>query len=125
MSKPRPGPSLYTRLGGYDIIAAFVDNWLALVALDARLGGSFTAMSADTRRRARQRIVDLIAERAGGPVISCRRSMRGVHAELGISRAGSLELMRHARTTLDGLAVPHDARDDLLALIAGREEDRS
>ncbi len=38
-------PQLYTRLGGYDVIAAFVDSWLRLLVLDRHLGGYFKGMS--------------------------------------------------------------------------------
>jgi hemoglobin len=62
-ASPVAEQSLYTRL------AAFVDNWLALMVLDPQLAGYFKGMSLDTKRRARQLIVDFVAERAGGPAI--------------------------------------------------------
>src|SRR5215475_10546837 len=115
--------SLYTRLGSYDIIAAFVDNWLALVVPDAQLAGYFKGMSADTKRKARQLIVDFIAERAGGPVIYTGRSMKVLHEGLGISKGEYEALMRHAATVLDRLGVPADASQGLLALLSSLEAD--
>ena len=115
--------SLYTRLGGYDVIAAFVDNWLALVVPDAQLSGYFKGMSADTRRKARQLIVDFIAERAGGPVNYTGRSMKTLHEGLGISASEYAVLMRHAGTVLDRLGVAPDARHSLLAFLESLEGD--
>lgn len=115
--------SLYTRLGGYDVIAAFVDNWLALVVPDAQLSPYFKGMSADTKRKARQLIVDFIAERAGGPVNYTGRSMKVLHEGLGISTSDYVVLMGHAATVLDRLGVAPDARDGLLAFLKSLEAD--
>ena len=115
--------SLYTRLGGYDVIAAFVDNWLALVVPDPQLGAYFKGMSLDTKRKARQLIVDFIAERVGGPVIYTGRSMKVLHEGLGISRDDYAVLMRHAEATLNALGMARDAQDGLLALLASLEGD--
>lgn len=115
--------SLYTRLGGYDVIAAFVDNWLALVVPDPHLAPYFRGMSADTKRKARQLIVDFIAEHAGGPVIYTGRSMKVLHEGLGISAVEYGHLMRHAETVLERLGVARDAREGLLSFLAGLEAD--
>lgn len=115
--------SLYTRLGGYDVIAAFVDNWLALVVPDRQLGRYFQGMSVDTRRKARQLIVDFIAERAGGPVIYTAQSTKILPEGLRSSRSDYVLLMRHAHTALDRLGVARDARDGLLSLLARLEDD--
>jgi hemoglobin len=115
--------SLYTRLGGYDVIAAFVDNWLALVVPDVQLSGYFKGMSTDTKRKARQLIVDFIAERAGGPVNYTGRSMKVLHEGLGISTSDYAVLMQHAETAIDRLGVPPDARAGLLAFLEGLEGD--
>src|SRR5262245_19273535 len=118
-----PQQSLYTRLGGYDVIAAFVDNWLAAVVPDPQLGPYFKGMSVDTKRKARQLIVDFIAERAGGPVIYTGRSMKTLHEGLGISKSDDAVLMRHAERTLDRLGVARDARDGMLAFLARLEDE--
>ena len=59
-------PTLYQRLGGYDVIAAFTDQWLGYVLGDPLLSPYFRGMSNDTKGRARQLIVDFIAAAAGG-----------------------------------------------------------
>ena len=117
----RPGAtaqSLYTRLGGYDVIAAFVDNWLALMAPDARLGRRIRTMSVDDRQAARQRLVDFIAERAGGPVVYTGPPIAHLRRRLGVALNDPAAL-RRADAALVPLGVPADARDGLLGFIAG------
>jgi hemoglobin len=62
--------SLYTRLGGYDAIAAVVDDLLPRLRSDALLSRFWTSpRSVDTLNRERQLAVDFIAAAAGGPTI--------------------------------------------------------
>jgi len=59
--------SLYHRLGGYDVIAAFVDSLLEMLRQDPRFSRFGIGLSLDSHRRARQLNVDLICHLAGGP----------------------------------------------------------
>jgi hemoglobin len=115
--------SLYQRLGGYDVVAAFTDSWLGLVLGDPTLAPYFRGMSNDTKRKARQLIVDFIAASSGGPTIYTGRDMKTLHEGLGISRGEYATLMAHAATTLDTLGVETQAKDDLLRWMAGLEDD--
>ena len=110
--------SLYTRLGGYDVIAAFVDNWLALMAPDARLGRRVRTMSIEDRQAARQLLVAFIAERAGGPVVYTGPPIAQVCQRLGVALKDPAAL-RRADAALVPLGVAADAREGLLAFIAG------
>ena len=66
--------SLYTRLGGYDAIAAVVDDLLNRLRSDSLLARYWTSpRSADTHNRERQLAVDFVAASAGG-------RLRCVHA---------------------------------------------
>jgi hemoglobin len=116
-------PTLYQRLGGYDVIAAFTDQWLGLVLGDPALGPYFRGMSNDTKGKARQLIVDFIAASTGGPTIYTGRDMKLLHEGLGISRGEYATLMRHAATTLDALGVETEAKDEMLSWMAGLEDD--
>ena len=115
--------SLNQRLGGYDVIAAFTDQWLGRVLGDPLLAPYFRGMSNDTKARARQLIVDFIAAATGGPTIYAGRDMKTLHEGLGISRGEYATLMRHAATTLDGLGVGGREKDELLAWLASLEGD--
>jgi len=60
--------SLYTRLGGYDAIAAVIDDLLPRLHSDPLLARFWTSpRSADTYNRERQLAVDFVAAAAGGP----------------------------------------------------------
>ena len=62
--------SLYTRLGGYDAIAAVVDDLLPRLRGDELLSRFWTSpRSLDTHNRERQLAVDFIAAAAGGPTL--------------------------------------------------------
>jgi len=116
-------PTLYQRLGGYDVIAAFTDQWLGYVLGDPLLSPYFRGMSNDTKGRARQLIVDFIAAAAGGPTIYTGRDMKTLHEGLGISREEYDALLQHAKTTLDAVGVGGGEKDELLTWMAGLEGD--
>jgi hemoglobin len=115
--------SLYQRLGGYDVIAAFTDQWLGRVLADPALAPYFRGMSNDTKGRARQLIVDFIAASTGGPTIYTGRDMKTLHEGLGISRGEYAALLQHAASTLDGLGVGRGEKDEVLAWLASLEDD--
>jgi hemoglobin len=115
--------SLYHRLGGYDTIAAFTDHWLGLVLGDPKLAVYFKGMSNDTKRKARQLIVDFIVASTGGPALYTGRDMKTLHEGLGISAAEYEALVDHAAATLDALGTPARERADLLAWFAGLADD--
>lgn len=116
-------PSLYTRLGGYDVIAAFVDSWLRLLVLDRHLGGYFKGMSTDTQRKVRQLTVDFIAAHAGGPVLYTGRSMKVAHEGLRISEKDYDVLIHHAATALDKVGVPDREKAEMLSFLSGFKTD--
>ena len=116
-------PTLYQRLGGYDVIAAFTDQWLGLVLADPLLSPYFRGMSNDTKARARQLIVDFIAASTGGPTIYTGRDMKTLHTGLGISREEYEALLQHAATTLDAVGVGDREKDDILAWMTSLEGD--
>ena len=62
------GSSLYTRLGGYDAIAAVVDDLQVRLEADPLLGRYWSARrSLETDRRVRQLTIDYISAAARGP----------------------------------------------------------
>ena len=115
--------SLYQRLGGYDVIAAFTDQWLGLVLGDPLLAPYFRGMSNDTKGRARQLIVDFIAASTGGPTIYTGRDMKTLHEGLGISRAEYEALLQHATTTLEAVGVGAREKDEVLRWMTSLDAD--
>ena len=115
--------TLYQRLGGYDVIAAFTDSWLGRVLGAPLLSPYFRGMSNDTKGRARQLIVDFIAASTGGPTIYTGRDMKTLHDGLGISWEEYDALLQHAAATLDAIRVGAPAKDEVLRWMAGLEGD--
>jgi hemoglobin len=114
--------SLYTRLGGYDGIAAVVDSLLGRMHGDPQLGRFWSSpRSVDTNRRERQLAVDFIAAAAGGPTFYLGRDMKTSHAGMGITQSDYQAFVRHTVDTLDGFKVPEREKAEVLAFLATLE----
>jgi hemoglobin len=83
----RGADTLYTRLGGYDAIAGFVDTAFPRVAMHSQLSHLFRGHSIESQRRQRQLIVDALCQAAGGPCFYTGRDMKAVHVGLGVTDA--------------------------------------
>jgi hemoglobin len=122
MENPTP-ESLYQRLGGYDAIAAATDELLARLQADPQLRDYWKGASNNNQRKARQLIVDFMAEAAGGPAYYTGRDMKLSHEGMHIDESDWEAFMRHAVATLDHFAVPPQEKDEVLAFFAGLRED--
>lgn len=118
-----PRPSLYLRLGGYDALAAFVDDLLLRATSDAQIGVYWKGTSRDSLRRARQFALDFLCASMGGPAIYLGREMKTLHEGMGISDADWEVLMRHARETLDDLGVAEPERKEVVSFLEGLKAD--
>jgi hemoglobin len=76
--------TLYNKLGGYDAIAAVVDDLMMKMATDQRLAKYFVGHSEDSKKRIRQLQVDMISQATGGPSFYLGRDMRTIHKGLNI-----------------------------------------
>lgn len=63
-----PEKSLYQRVGGYDAIAAVVDDFVGRLVGDKQFARFFAGHSTDSLKRIRQHIVDQFCAAAGGPL---------------------------------------------------------
>jgi hemoglobin len=115
--------SRYKRLGGYDAIAAAVDDLLQRLHSDPQLGGYWKGTSSDSHRRDRQLIVDFVVEAAGGPTFYGGRDMKTSHVGLGINESDWEVFMRHAAATLDTFGVPAKEKDEVLAFLTSLKGD--
>ena len=115
--------SLYTRLGGYDAIAAVTDELLARLRNDPQLGVFWKGHSENSLRRDRQLVVNYLCAAAGGPVFYTGRDMKTSHKGLGVSVSDWEVFMRHASAVLEKFAVPVPERDEVLAFLTGLQGD--
>ena len=115
--------SLYQRLGGYDVIAAVIDDLFALMRADCRFERFGTGRGLDSRRRAQQLTVELICSASGGPCYYIGRDMRTAHAGLRITESewdASLELTRKA---LENKSIEPQEQSEFLALFEHFKKD--
>ena len=116
--------SLYSRLGGYDAIAAVVDDFLPRLRSDPRLQRFWTSpRSIDTNNRERQLLVDFLSASAGGPTFYLGRDMKTSHKGMGIDQADYTAAKKHLMATLEKFNVPERERDDVMTFISSIEND--
>ena len=108
-------PSLYQRLGGYDVIAAIVDGVLTRMRDDPKFA-RFATRSADSRNRARQLLVDQICSLAGGPCVYIGRDMKTSHTGLGITEDEWEASLRHTRDALEKHRIAEPEQRDFVSL---------
>ena len=109
-------PSLYRRLGGYDVIAAIIDDMFALLRADPAFARFGSGRSTDSHLRARQLLIDQMCELTGGPCHYIGRDMLTSHAGLAISDAEWDANMKHADAALIKNGVAETERAEFLAL---------
>ena len=109
--------TLYARLGGYDAIAAVVDDFVGRLVADKRLNKFFVGHSEDSLHKIRQHVVDQICSAAGGPCLYTGRDMRTSHHGLGITNEDWDASVKHLVETLDKFKVPKAEQDELLAVV--------
>ncbi len=115
--------SLYERLGGYNAVAAVVDDFVDRLVTDKQFERFFVGHSVDSKRRIRQHIVDQFCAAAGGPCLYTGRTMKDSHAGLGISEAEWDAAARHLVASLDKLKVPEPEKKELLAFVSSVKAD--
>ena len=113
------GKTLYARLGGYDAIAAIVDDFLQATAAEPTMARFGSSMNLDSRRRNRQLTLDFICAATGGPTFYLGKNMKTSHAGLGITRSDYQLAMDHVRKALVKFKVPERESKELIALIDG------
>lgn len=107
--------TLYQRLGGYDAIAAFVDDFMIRFDGDSALAPYLGGINAKAGARIRQHFVDFICAEAEGPCLYTGQDMTAAHAGLRIPGGHFDAVMTHMRAALVKTGAPAMARDELLA----------
>ncbi len=115
--------SLYERLGGYNAIAAVVDDFMGRLVADKQVGRFFIGHSTDSKKRMRQLTLDMICEATGGPCIYTGRTMRTTHTGLNITESDWQVSVKLLTATLDKFKVPQKEKDDVFAAVSGLKSD--
>jgi len=115
--------SLYKRLGGYDAIAAVVDDFIMRLVNDKQFARFFGGASTDSKKRLRQLIVEQLCEATGGPCFYTGRSMKASHGGLGITEAEWQAAAKHLAATLDKFKVPQQEKEEVLTIVTSLKKD--
>lgn len=120
---PSGGETLYHRLGGYDRIAAIIDDFLELQRQDPRFARFGAGRSLDSKQRARQLLVDQLCALAGGPCFYIGRDMKSSHAGLGITETEWQAELEHTVTALKRNCIREAEQGEFLSLFSRYRND--
>ena len=115
--------SLYVRLGGYDAIAAVVDDFIGRLVADKRFSKFFVGHSEDSLKKIRMHVIDQLCAAAGGPCLYIGRDMKTSHHGLGITSDDWDASAKHLVESLDKFKVPQAEKDELLAFVSTLKKD--
>ena len=114
---------LYARLGGYDAIAAVVDNLLARLTTDPQLRRFWQNRGEDGLRREKQLLIDFLCAATGGSLLYTGRDMNTSHKGMGISESDWRIFIGHLEATLNSFKVPSSEQAAVLAFVGGTKGD--
>lgn len=123
MSETTRQATLYTRLGGYDAIAAVADDLLRRLMADGQLGRFWRDRALDSVRREKQLLIEFLCASAGGPAYYLGRDMVTAHRGMGISESDWSVFVGHLKATLSRFEVPQRERDEVLAFVDSLKKD--
>lgn len=109
--------TLYTRLGGYDAIAAVAANLIPRLMQDEQLGRFWQHRGHDGLERERQLLVDFLCNASGGPMYYTGRGMLVTHRGMGINEADWQRFRAHLKATLAHFQLPPQETDDVVSFI--------
>jgi hemoglobin len=112
------GKTLYARLGGYDAIAAIVDEFLQTLASDPQMARFAAGMNLERRKRNRQLTLDFLSAATGGPTLYLGQDMKTAHAGLEISTSEWRIAMEHVQRALTKFKVPEKESKELMAVFS-------
>lgn len=115
--------SLYERVGGYNALAAVVDDFIGSLVADKQFEKFFTGHSIDSKKRIRQHILDQFCAATGGPCVYTGRDMKTTHAGLGITEADWDAAAKHLAASLDKFKVPAKEKGEVLAFVTSLKKD--
>ena len=109
--------TLYQRLGGYDAIAAVVDDLLPRLTSDEQLGRFWAHRGEDGLQREKQLLIDFLCHASGGPLYYTGRDMATSHRGMRISGSDWDRFISHAQQCLSSFELGESEKNDVLAFI--------
>ncbi len=115
--KEKPGKTLYQRMGGYDVLAGIVDDFLVQLRGDPAFNRFGGGRSEASLKRTRQIIVDQFCAMTGGPCVYIGRDMKSAHQGLKITRAEWDASIKMLEISLDRFKVGGKDKQEFVAMI--------
>jgi hemoglobin len=123
MSSSASKESLYSRLGGYDAIAAVANDLLPRLRSDPQLGRFWNNRAEDSIMREKQLLIDFLCANSGGPMYYRGRDMQLSHRGMGVSESDWNVFLGHAAGTLAKFKVPEAEQRDVVAFVQSLKTD--
>ncbi len=117
---PSAGPTLYQRLGGRDVIDAFVATFVANVGRDSRIQLRFLFTDLDSLRG---HLSAQICEAAGGPCKYTGRPMKPGHAGMHVQNAEFDAMAEDLLAALKAHGIGAAEQQELLAAVGSMRPD--
>lgn len=111
--------TLYTRLGGYDAIAAVASDLVSRLQSDPQLGRFWQHRGTDGIRRELQLLIDFLCAATGGPLLYTGRDMLTTHRGMRISESDWNIFLGHAAKTLEKFQVHATEQGEVVAFVLG------
>ena len=115
--------SLYERVGGYNALAAVVDDFIGRLVADKQFEKFFIGHSIDSKKHIRQHILDQFCAATGGPCVYTGRDMKTTHGGLGITEADWDAAAKHLAASLDKFKVAEKEKGEILAFVTTLKKD--
>lgn len=115
--------SLYSRLGGYEVIAAFIHDLMPRLRTDPVLAVYWKGISDDSAQKGDQLAINFICAALDGPVYYSGRDMKTAHKGMGITEAEWEDFLSHVAAALDSVGVAAREKAELLEITAGLKWD--
>jgi truncated hemoglobin YjbI len=110
--------SLYTRLGGHDVIVAVTDDFVDGALADPQLGRFFPDVNAQSGlQELKTRVAGLLCEISGGPCVYKGRDMKTAHKGLSINEADWKIAIELFTAALAEHNVPIQTRTEFVQII--------
>jgi hemoglobin len=115
--------TLYERLGGFDRIAAIMDDFGGRLAGTDQFKRFFVGHSKDSEQRQRQLVIELFCQITGGPCVYIGRDLKTAHTGLGVTKADWDTASKMFVESLAKFKVGDKEQQELGALVGKYEKD--
>ena len=112
--------STYAQLGGAAGVEGIVDDLLNAIVDDERINQQFA--NADILRL-REKLIEQICAKSGGPCTYTGRDMKSTHAGMGVSSSDFDALVGDLVATLNKFKVPEKEKNELLGALGPMKGD--